>query len=433
MDKIEHKQIQEILYHEKLPNGLEVYVLPKPEFNKTYATFTTRYGSIDNTFQVPGKDKVSVPDGIAHFLEHKMFEQETGEDVFQEFARQGASANAFTSFSRTTYLFSCTENVEQNLTTLLNYVQSPYFTDENVEKEKGIIGQEIRMYEDNPDWRSYFGLIEALYQKHPVRIDIAGTIESISKITKEMLYTCYETFYHPSNMLFFIVGPIDPDKVMDLIKQNQAAKPFKQQAEIQRFFEEEPNEVGEKRKEVRLSVGISKCLFGFKEGKNAVGRIGDSLLKQELSTQIVLEALIGSGSELYQSLYDEGLIDDNFGYDYTIEKGYGFSMMGGDSPNPDRLLERIQTEIPPLVEKGISPEEFERIRKKKIGSALRFLNSPEWIANQFTSYRFNETDLFKIIPMLEDLTADDINQRMKEHINWDRFAVSLVRPMQEGK
>ncbi|SEN44075.1 EF-P 5-aminopentanol modification-associated protein YfmH [Lihuaxuella thermophila] len=429
MQKIEHQQLQESLYFEQLPNGLEVYILPKPDFSKTYATFTTKYGSIDNCFQVPGKEKITVPDGIAHFLEHKMFEQETGEDVFQEFARQGASANAFTTFTRTAYLFSCTENVEKNVTTLLNFVQSPYFTDQNVEKEKGIIGQEIRMYDDNPDWRSYFGLIEAMYQKHPVKIDIAGTVESIAKITKETLYTCYETFYHPSNMLFFIVGPVDPEAMMNLVKENQAAKNFREQPEIQRFFEEEPDEVAEKRKETRLSVGISKCLFGFKEGKSAVGHTGESLLKQELATEIVLEALIGPSSELYQSLYDDGLIDDHFGFDYTLEKGYGFSMIGGDTPDPDRLLERFQTEIPPLMERGISTAEFERIRKKKIGSNLRYLNSPEWIANQFTGYRFNETDLFRIIPLLEELKPEDVNRRMKEHFNWDRFAASLVRPI----
>ncbi|TCS92577.1 EF-P 5-aminopentanol modification-associated protein YfmH [Hazenella coriacea] len=430
MHKIELKQVQETLYHEKLDNGLEVYLLPRSGFSKTYATFTTKYGSIDNTFQVPGKEKISVPDGIAHFLEHKMFEQESGEDVFQQFSRQGASANAFTSFTRTAYLFSCTENVEQNINILLNYVQSPYFTDQNVEKEKGIIGQEIRMYDDNPDWRSYFGLIEAMYQEHPVKIDIAGTVESIAKITKETLYTCYETFYHPSNMLLFMVGPIDPQQMITLIKENQAQKPFKPQAEIQRFFEKEPDEVAQKVNEMRLSVGVSKVMCGFKEGREAVGKTGEELLKQELTTSILLDVMIGSGSELYQSLYDDGLIDDNFGFDYSLEQGYGFSMMGGDSSDPDRFLERIQKEIPAFVEKGISEDEFERIRRKKIGQSLRSLNSSESIANQFTSYRFNDSDLFRIIPLLEEITLEDVNQRMIEHIQWNRFAVSLVRPLQ---
>ncbi|GGE24939.1 peptidase M16 [Marinithermofilum abyssi] len=425
MERIEHKQLKETLYHETLPNGMEVYLLPKPGFFKTYATFTTRYGSIDNHFQPPGKEELKVPDGIAHFLEHKMFEEEDG-DVFAEFSNQGASANAFTSFDRTAYLFSCTEQVEKNLTTLIDFVQRPYFTDQNVEKEKGIIGQEIRMYDDNPDWRSYFGLIQAMFQNHPVKIDIAGTVESIAKINKELLYTCYETFYHPSNMLLFVVGPIDPDKIMELVRQNQAAKEYGKQEEIRRFYPDEPKKVAEKRKEVQLSVGISKCLFGFKE--KTIGLSGDDLVRQELATEVMLEALFGPGSDLYQSLYDDGLIDDNFSYDYSLEHGYGFSMAGGDTPDPDTLVKRIETELPKVRQTGIRENVVERIRKKKLGNNLRLLNSPEWIANQFTRYRFNETDLFRIVPLLEELTPEDVNARLQEHIDWDCFAVSIVRP-----
>jgi predicted Zn-dependent peptidase len=264
-----------------------------------------------------------------------------------------------------------------------------------------------------------------------VRIDIAGTIESIAKITKETLYTCYETFYHPSNMLFFVVGAVDPEKTMDLIRQNQAAKHFKPQAEIIRYFEEEPDAVAKKRNEIRLSVGIPKCMFGFKEGKESVKVAGEEMFKQELATKIFFEGIIGSSTELYQSLYDDGLIDDNFGFDYALEGGFGHSMIGGDTPDPERLLERFQKEIPTLVEKGISQSDFERIRKRRIGAALRFLNSPEWIANQFTSYRFSQNDLFRMIPLLESLTLDEVNKRMREHINWDRFSVCMVKPIDE--
>lgn len=426
MEKIEHKQLQETIFYEKQANGLQVYLLPKTEYNKTYATFTTNYGSIDNVFQVAGKDQTVIPDGVAHFLEHKMFEQESGEDVFQEFSRQGASANAFTSFTRTSYLFSCTENVEENLTTLLDYVQSPYFTDENVEKEKGIIGQEIEMYDDNPDWRSYFGLIEAMYQYHPVKIDIAGTIESIAKITKETLYTCYHSFYHPSNMILFVVGAISPESMMQQIKQNQEKKTFDIQRDVHRYFMKEPDQVSQKRKEIRLSVGIPKCLFGFKEKNIALNKTGRALLKQELATEIVLEVLLGTSSELYQKLYDEGLIDDGFGSDYALEKNYGFTLIGGDTQDPDTLLKRIEDEIPAMVRDGISEKEFERTRKKKIGSYLKAFNSPEWIANQFTSYQFKDTDVFQIIPILEELHIDDVNHRMKEHFDWNQFASSVV-------
>lgn len=426
MQSIEHRQVQETVYYELLENGLAVYVLPKRGFHKTYATFTTRYGSIDRTFRLPNGERITVPDGIAHFLEHKMFEQESGEDVFQQFAIQGAAANAFTSFTRTAYLFSCTDHVRANLNTLLNYVQSPYFTDENVEKEKGIIGQEIRMYDDAPDWQSYYGLIRAFYQNHPVKIDIAGTVESIQTITKETLYQCYETFYHPSNMLLFVVGAVEPERILEWVRENQSKKEFQPQGEIERFFPEEPDSVAKKQEVIHLPVGVPKCMFGFKESSSALGKSGDAALKQELITNIIFEAFFGSGAEFYRSLYDEGLIDEQFGYDYTMEKGFAFSMVGGDTPDPDRLIERIKSEIPKFVEKGLSEEEFTRIQKKKIGGSLRLLNSPEWIANQFTQYRFLGTDLFQMIPLLESITLAEVNQRIQEIFDMDRMAVSIV-------
>ncbi len=426
MQRIEHQQVKETVYYESLENGLDVYVLPKRGFHKTYATFTTRYGSIDRSFRLPSGEKITVPDGIAHFLEHKMFEQESGEDVFQQFAIQGAAANAFTSFTRTAYLFSCTDHVKENLNTLLNYVQSPYFTDENVEKEKGIISQEIRMYDDAPDWQSYYGLIRAFYQNHPVKIDIAGTVESIQTITKETLYQCYQTFYHPSNMLLFVVGAVEPEQVFEWICENQSKKEFQPQGEIERFFPAEPDAIAKKREVINLPVGVPKCMFGFKESASALGKSGDDALKQELVTNIILEALFGSGAELYRSLYDEGLIDEQFGYDYTLEKGFAFAMIGGDTPNPDRLIERIESAIPTFVEKGLSAEEFTRIKKKKMGGALRLLNSLEWIANQFTHYRFMGTDLFRIIPLLESITLEQVHQRIQEIFEMERMAVSIV-------
>ena len=314
MKQIRYEQINETLYYEQLDNGLDVYILPKHGFSKSYATFTTKYGSIDNHFQIPGKDTVKVPDGIAHFLEHKMFEEEDG-DVFNKFANFGASANAFTSFDRTAYLFSSTGHVKENLTTLLDFVQNPYFTYENVEKEKGIIGQEINMYNDNADWRVYFGLIENMYHNHPVKIDIAGTIPSITEITKEMLYTCYETFYHPSNMLLFIVGAVDPDEMINTVRSNQAAKSYSKQEEISRFFEEEPTHVAQPKSVREMAVAMPKVMFGYKEKKT--GLVGDELLKGELTTQLVLDILLGQSSDLYGQLYEDGLINDSFGTDYS--------------------------------------------------------------------------------------------------------------------
>ncbi|MCM3600122.1 insulinase family protein [Robertmurraya korlensis] len=427
MEKISFDQLQEELYHEKLENGLEVYILPKKGFNKTYATFTTKYGSIDNHFVPAGKKElVKVPDGIAHFLEHKLFEKEDG-DVFQQFSRQGASANAFTSFTRTAYLFSSTSDVEKNLETLIDFVQYPYFSEKTVEKEKGIIGQEIDMYDDNPDWRLYFGAIQNLFENHPVKIDIAGTKESIAEITKDMLYECYHTFYHPSNMLLFIVGPVQVEEIMKQIKENQAKKTFPTQVEIERKFESEKEDVSEKKLVLPMNVHSSKCLVSIKATDTE--KQGEEMLKQELTTNVLLELLFGRSSENYDKLYSSGLIDESFSFDYTQEKGFGFAMIGGDTNNPDQLA----TEIKRMLEEEkssskITVESLERTKKKKIGAFLRAVNSPEYIANQFTRYAFNDMNLFDVVPVLEAIKIEDIHNVADNLISENRMAICQVVP-----
>ncbi|KAB2337576.1 insulinase family protein [Cytobacillus depressus] len=427
MEKITFDQLKEELYFEKLDNGLNVYILPKAGFNKTYATFTTKYGSIDNHFQPPGKSEfVKVPDGIAHFLEHKLFEKEDG-DVFQQFSKQGASANAFTSFTRTAYLFSSTSNVVKNLETLIDFVQYPYFTEQTVEKEKGIIGQEITMYDDNPDWRLYYGLIENMYKNHPVKIDIAGTIETISHITKDMLYECYQTFYHPSNMLLFIIGPVSPDEIMKLVKDNQAAKNYKELPEIKREFAEEPLEVANKKQVLEMNVQTSKCLVGVKA--KHVNQSGREMLKTELCLNVMLDIMFGKSSDHYSSLYKQGLIDDTFSYDYTQENGFGFAMVGGDTRDPDLLAESLKQILLKMKEKGtFSDESLERTKKKKIGAFLRAVNSPEYIANQFTRYAFNEMNLFDVVSTLEEIKLADIDILANDFIAEERFSVCQVIP-----
>lgn len=423
MEILDYKGVQETLYREVLDNGLEVIVLPKEGFQKTYATFSTKYGSVDNRFAV-GEDEITrVPDGIAHFLEHKMFEEPTG-DIFATFASQGASANAFTSFDRTVYLFSATEQITANLETLINFVQNPYFTDTNVDKEKGIIEQEINMYKDNADWRVYFGLIDAMYHNHPVHIDIAGTVESIYQIDKETLYRCYETFYHPSNMLLFVVGNVKADEVFELVRRNQAGKNFKPQGEIRRYFEEEPVEVKIPRKVTQLPVSLSKVMFGFKEKE--VGLTGEELLEQEVTTKLMLDALFGASSALYQDLYERDLISDSFGTEYNSSTDYAFSVIGGDSPNPDELLKSVRIAIEEVLRTGIAPAAFERSKRKKIGGYLRMLNSPEAIASEFTRYRFRDSDMFDVLPLYESCTLEQVNERLSEHFDYNQLAVSIV-------
>jgi predicted Zn-dependent peptidase len=424
MGVIPYPKLNETLHVRKLSNGLNVFVLPKPGFQKTYATFSTHYGSIDNDFQQEGRERTKVPDGIAHFLEHKMFEEPTG-DIFSVFASNGASANAFTSFDRTAYLFSATDHIEDNVTTLLNFVQNPYFTDENVEKEKGIIGQEINMYQDQPDWRLYYGLIEALYHKHPIHIDIAGTIQSISHISKETLYLCYNTFYHPNNMSIFVVGNVDPDTILTLIENNQEAKTFTKLAPIERFFPEEPETVRQAKIRTVLPVSLPKCLIGIKD-QPLDGAEANDLLRRELQMKIVLDILFSGSSKIFQKLYDEGLISDNFGHEFNYGVGYAFTVFGGDTKDPDLLTSRLQEEINQILEQGIDQVSFERSRKKKIGAFLRMLNSPEAIANEFTKYAFKGIDLFVILSVYESLTLKEINERLRMHFNWQRMAVSVV-------
>jgi len=425
MERKRYERLDETLYREKLPNGLEVCLLPKPGFSKTYAMFSARFGSVDSRYRLGAGDETQVPDGAAHFLEHKLFEDPEG-NTFARFADRGASVNAFTTFDRTSYLFSATEELEANTEHLLDMVQQPYFTDENVEKEKGIIGQEIRMYQDDPEWRAFFGLIESLYAFHPVRIDIAGTVESISAIGKETLYDLHRTFYHPGNMLLFMAGGFDPEQVMRLVRANQERKVFPATPDVRRILPEEPDRVVRKEAEISLDVSMPKCKFGFKEP--AGGLSPEEKLRRELTTALVLDLIFGQSASIYQTLYDEKLITDQFGYEYDIGPGYAFSVIGGDTPDPGRLIGRVRELIGALLDSGIDADEFERVKRKRIGGYLRKLNSPEGIASEFTRYRFMGIDYFELLPVLERITLRDAERRLGEHVNWDRSAVFVVRP-----
>src|SRR5690625_2909062 len=265
MDKVVYDTIEETLYTKKLTNGLHVFLSSKKEVAKTYGIFMTNYGSVDRTFiPINEKEEITVPDGIAHFLEHKLFEKED-RDVFTDFLSAGASPNAFTSFTKTAYLFSATKMVEKNVETLLDFVQTPFFSEESVEKEKGIIEQEIKMYDDQPNFRGFMGTIKNMFHHHPVNINIAGTVSSIHTITKEDLYTCYNTFYHPANMVLFVIGNFDEKSMMQTIEQNQAQKDFKAMKAIERNLPEEPAHVAVKESVIHLPVSIPKVTIGLKE------------------------------------------------------------------------------------------------------------------------------------------------------------------------
>lgn len=432
MEKLYFDRLQETLYHEQLDNGLHVYILPKRGFSKTYVTFTTKYGSIDRTFIPRGKKEfVTVPDGIAHFLEHKMFDKEDG-DVFQKFGVLGASANAFTSFTRTSYLFSTTENLYESTKVLLDFVQEPYFTKEKTDKEKGIIAQEITMYDDNPDWRSYFGTIQSMYQNYPINIDIAGTVDTIQEITAEHLYMCYETFYHPSNMAVFVIGAVDPEEMMTFIREDQKSKRFSEPLEIERKYPEEPMDVKAPKTVLEMDVQRPKFNFGMKCSNTAIE--GDEMLRQDLAINVVLDILFGRTSDFYTKAYAENLIDETYSYDFTFEKGFGFAMVDSDTEHPEALEALIRSTLRAQKDEwSITEEDLHRSRKRRIGQFMRSLNSIEFIANQFTQYNFNQMNLFDVVPALEKMTLQDLQDAFATINDEAGHSVMTIVPGTKGK
>ncbi|WP_131026012.1 EF-P 5-aminopentanol modification-associated protein YfmH, partial [Clostridioides difficile] len=424
MEKIVNDILKEEVYYEKLQNGLDVYFMPKRGFMKKYAILATNYGSNDLEFVPIGEDKkIRVNEGIAHFLEHKMFEQPDGGDAFDKFSKLGVNANAFTNFTMTAYLFSATENFYESLEHLIDYVQTPYFTDENVEKEKGIIAQEIKMYNDDPDWNVYFNCLKAMYVNYPARIDIAGTVDSIYKITKEELYKCYNTFYNPGNMALFVVGDLDVEKVIDVTKKSNNYKVDKLSKSIERFYPEEPE--GVKEKEVIEKFPISMPMFniGFKDSN--VGLKGKELLRKEIVTDILVGMLFKKGSKLYEDLYMQGLINENFGAGFSSQVDYAFSIIAGDSKEPKKVKEIILDYIEKSKKEGLSKEEFERTKKKKIGSFIKCFDSINFIGNSFISYVFKDINLLDYLDIIKDITFEEVEERLKEHFKEEYCVISI--------
>lgn len=425
MDKKYHEQLKEIVYSTKLSNGLQVDLLPKRNLAKTFAIFATDYGSIDQTFiPIHQTEYRTVPDGIAHFLEHKLFEKED-RDVFQDFTKRGASANAFTSFTKTAYLFSATEDIEANVMTLLDFVQEPYFSDHSVEKEKGIIGQEIRMYDDQPDWRAFFGTIGNMYHNHPVQIDIAGTVDSIQAITKEDLYTCYETFYHPSNMRLFVAGNFDPEQLMQMIENNQKKKNFSSVSSIDRSFPNEPATVAREKKILEMPISIPKCMVGIKEN---LQRVNDEFMKYDLIEDMILDHFYSKSGAFYQELYEKDLIDDHFSFELNREKNFAFAILGGDTTQPDQLSDTIKNQLLSWRTVHLTEEEFNRMKRKKIGELLRGMNNLESIAHQFIQYKTLGFDYFDLLPTLEQITLKEMNTRLNEWVNDTNITTFQILP-----
>jgi predicted Zn-dependent peptidase len=426
----------EAIFEGRLHNGLTVIVSQRRGYAKRFAIIAARYGSVDNTFADPETgERVRVPDGIAHFLEHQLFAQESG-DAFDEFSRNGASANAATSFTTTSYVFSCTDQFEKNLRLLLRFVGTPYFTEKNVAKEKGIIGQEIKMYEDNSDWRVFMNLMAALYHRHPIRIDIAGTVESISNITPSALLRCYRTFYHPANMALFVVGDVDPEAVADLAGdvgektarngRGAGAPSGANGAAIERFLPEEPALPARRHVSQSLLVSQPKVAIGFKDAEPfPPGRL---LVRREITTHLLLDAVMGKSSALYSRLYEKGIIDDSFSSAYSTDSGYGFTIVAGETKDPARFVRELRAGMARAAREGISDEDFSRIRRKAIGKFVRQFNSPESLAYALLSYHFRGSSLFDYYRELRRVTKAELAARLAEHLSPRQSAVSVILP-----
>lgn len=426
MKKIVHDLLKEELYYDKLENGLELFYMPKKGFSKQYAVFSTRYGSNDLEFIPVGqKERIRVNEGIAHFLEHKVFEQPDGTNAFDKFSKYGASANAYTNFTTTSYLFSSTDNFYDSLAHLVDYVQHPHFTDENVEKEKGIIAQEIKMYDDNPDWKVYFNTLKAMYIKHPINIDIAGTVESIYKITKEELYDCYNTFYNPYNMSIFVVGDLDFDKIKETVINNLRTD-IPVIENIERFYPVEPDGVNMKEIVETLDVSLPLFNIGFKDLQ--IGLSGRELLKREITTDLIIDMLFKKGSEFYKELYNANLVNDSFSGDYTGRYDHGYTLIGGESKDPYEVKSRLFDYIEKIKEDGFKEEQFEIIKKRYLGGYLKYFDSLDFIANNFISYHFKDINLLDYIDVVKEITIDDIQSRFAEHFTKDNSVISIVNP-----
>lgn len=402
-------------------SGLRIYILEKPEYTSAQAIFGTRYGSIDTKFRLADRDEfTSIPEGTAHFLEHKLFESEDG-NAFERYAVTGAYANAYTSFDRTCYLFSCTSRFEENFAILLDFVRHPYFTAETVEKEQGIIGQEIRMYDDEPNWRVCFNLLTALYSRHPVRIDIAGTTESIAEITADMLFECHRTFYNMSNMFICVAGKVNADEVLAQIdREIDDAEP----KEVIRGLHDEP--LGICKPYIEQKLAVAKPLFnlGFKEACDTP----EKTLKERIVTSVLLEIIAGKSSALYERLMDEGLINDGFGTEYFNGFGYAAEIFDGESSDPEKVAAEIKAEIRRLRRDGIDEKDFTRAKNSLYGQMVMQYNVIDNIASALVSAAMTGDGLFDEMDVFASLTLDDVTECLNNQLREEYSALSVILP-----
>lgn len=429
MKKQFYQEFNRSVYRETLANGLQVELLPMAGFNKTYAMMTTDFGSVDNHF-VPYQETepVQVPDGVAHFLEHKLFEKKD-HDAFDLFGELGADSNAFTSFTQTSYLFSTTSWLKDNLQILLDFVQDPYFTEQSVQKEQGIIGQEIQMYDDDPSWRLYLGMLGNLYPHDPMHIDIAGTVDSISHITPEILMTCYRTFYQPSNMNLLVVGKLDPVAVMSWIKENQEQKQFGPQEKPHRLFtlNDPAGQDVIPFRSLTMNVSRPKVMVGLRGIKRFDS--GQDRLRYKLAIDLLLDMLLDDTSDNYLRLYDQGIIDDSFGYNLDMTRSFYFAYFSTNTDQQERFADEVMAILENAdQELDQAADRFVGIKRAEIGRLVGLLDSPEAIGNRYGGELFARANLMDEILTMQTIELADLHQAAHDFINSQGMSVYQIVP-----
>ena len=426
MQIIENSKVKEKLYIEKLENGLTVMVVPKKGIQKKYMIWGTNYGSNDSEFIVPGEKEITkVPNGVAHFLEHKMFEQENGTNSLDTLTALGVEANAYTTNDHTAYLFECTDNFYPAMDELMDYVQHPYFTDENVEKEKGIIGQEIMMYDDYPEWKVYLNTMQAMYHNNPIKIDITGTIETIGKIDKDILYKCYNTFYNPSNMAIVICGDFNPDEIIEEVKKRLIKK--EANGQIKRIYPEEPEKIVKDKIEQKLEVSQPLYTIGIKDKPLDCDNFAkNEIVKKHIAIEILLNIIMGRSSKLYKELYDEGIIYAGASMDYEFSKTYAHVLITGQSNKPEEVYKRIREEIKSLKQNGIDEKLFNRSKKMLYGMYVKEYDDTADIARMFLADYFKGINSFEYLEEIEGINVDYLTQVLNDVFKEEKMVLSIV-------
>ena len=425
MQKTEYKNVGETVYSETLPNGLRIRVVPKPGFNSFYAAFATNYGGSHRSFELDGKH-IDTPAGVAHYLEHKMFDLPGGDNALNILTSNGADPNALTSTGMTVYYFDCTEKFEENLRLLLHFVSTPYFTPETVQKEQGIIAQEIRMGEDNPSTSLYYNLLRMLFDHHPIRDRVAGTVESIAEITDKTLYDCHRAFYAPSNMVLSVAGDVDPERIAAIALEELPGE--LRSVPTADFGPDEGVLPYEKYNCVEMPVSAPQFLIGAKMKPAPYGK---SALRQRLTTSLTLRLLFGGSSPFYTRLYSEGLLNHDFDCDSDFSVGTAYVIVGGESSEPERVLEEVCKEVERIGRDGFDIKDFECSKRASIGARLRDLEDFELVCLGLTEGIFDGYDTLDAAGVLDSITKEECETFVRENLTRDRFALSIIAPVKE--